>query len=191
MPKKNTKSANEIPVIDECEVEGFVNVGLPISPHVNFNLSRNKEHDSIREKKPLDMFYTRWELSDLVSRSCKEEIVQRNSKGEIVTKSEDVNTYLPLKDDSSSSSNTSSETIFRQTHSSTTRRTSRKTPKTAPQRRRHQPTLAHTFFGAQFGITQRTQMDAYRLWIDSDSSDEELDVEKDEGKRCCGLCVVQ
>ena len=80
MPKKNTKSANETPIIDECEVEGFVNVGLPMSPHVTFNLAKNKKYDSIREKKPLDMFYTRWELSEIITKCDREYKAEKKAK---------------------------------------------------------------------------------------------------------------
>ena len=188
MPKKNTKSANEIPVIDECEVEGFVNVGLPISPHVNFNLSRNKEHDSIREKKPLDMFYTRWELGEIITKCDREYKAEKKAKEAKDAKylfRKDLTTIEQIEVDQQTPPG-SSYKVTKENY-----RLMGSASKEEKRRRRHQPTLAHTFFGAQFGITQRTQMDAYRLWIDSDSSDEELDVEKDEGKRCCGLCVVQ
>ncbi len=188
MPK-DKKNPIEAPVIDECELEGFVNVGLPMSPHVNFNLSRNKKHDSNREKKPIDMFFTRWELGEIITKCDRENEEDKKEKAKdakgVLRK------YLTTVEEREVDEQTPLRSSYKVTKENAGLMGSASQKE---KRRRHNqpfPGLAHTFFGAPFGITQRTQMEAYRLWVDSDSSDEELDVEKDEGEKCCGLCVVQ
>ena len=47
----------------------------------------------------------------------------------------------------------------------------------------------HTYFGAPYGITERTQMDAYKLWVGSDNSSEDLEEEKDEGRNVVGFVL--
>ena len=80
MPKDDIETINDDPVIDECELDGFVSLDFPISPHVTFNLEKNKQYDSIREKKPIDMFYTRWEFEQLITRSYEEQAAEKKSK---------------------------------------------------------------------------------------------------------------
>lgn len=190
MPKDDTKAATETPVIDEHELDGFVSVGMPRSPHVTFNLEKNKQYDSIRNKNPKGMFYTRWEFEKLVTRSYDEHKKEQSAQAKSYGKKETTDT--PLLDNSLNSSNATSETIFRGARSGSSKRPSgRATRKVVPQRRHNHLPLMHTYFGAPFGITERTQMDAYRLWAGSDSSDEDLEEEKDEGKKCCGICVMQ
>ena len=194
MPKDDIETINDDPVIDECELDGFVSLDFPISPHVTFNLEKNKQYDSIREKKPIDMFYTRWEFEQLITRSYEEQAAEKKSKKQDASSCETESEHLdsPLLECSTKKSNTLAKTSFRDSQSNNSTVASKKiSRKVAPLRRRNHLPLVHTYFGAPYGITQRAQMEAYKLWSDSDSSDDETTKHKGEGKKCCGLCVVQ